>query len=53
MNSTRPLVIIWALSLMLAAPAVAQQAAPKPLVITAANLMADDARHQATSSSTG
>lgn len=45
-NSKRVLTITWTLALLLAAvPAAAQQGQPSPLVITAENLMAGDARH--------
>ena len=45
-NSKRVLAITWTLALLIAAvPATAQQGQPSPLVITAENLMAGDARH--------
>jgi uncharacterized repeat protein (TIGR01451 family) len=48
-NSQRVLAITWTLALLIAAaPATAQQGQqPSPLVITAENLMAGDARHEA------
>jgi uncharacterized repeat protein (TIGR01451 family) len=46
MKSTRLLAITWAFALLvMAQPAWAQRAQPKPLVITVQNLMAGDARH--------